>query len=560
MVIQGQAGIQSPNSESTNSRRKGWVKMRKTLAFLTSILIIAVSIPCVSFASSSIVAYPADGQILNESPDKAILSIDEGYDTVVFIDGEEVSAFTTVGNDEVSLSYPTTVGEHKLSVVAQKNNDVLSQDVNFIISKTINNENLYSSFTDGNHGSVKPQDGLVTPGTDADGKTIYIRRTDMIGKDGDEKGATGFLMEHELANPVSGYENKSVFFYVSTTNYNWSGTVEIEYDLKLFQKGFFDIEIYNGGYGRLIGKNFVQNSGVILGTDVQYPVNEWMHVKHVLNISQKTESLYIDNVPVVENKSNSVISGLKQVKFQFFLSGTGGGQGFAIDNVRMSELIDCKGFDEVSYKNSEEEYHSASNAVIKSEADTVKLSGITGIEAGDVSNKLTIESDVLLPKVKSAAADNDGSVTIIFEKSLPEAADFTVYVQCKTADKQEYTIQKSIRCASYEFGIKDVTVNSGAVPCITANQLEPGSELDINFILGNTSDTQKDAHLIVAVYDGCYLTGLEVKKVTLSAHADNQIESIKCTLSSRKGAYTVECYLMDNFTSGIALSKVWGLK
>ncbi len=105
-------------------------------------------------------------------------------------------------------------------------------------------------------------------------------------------------------------------------------------------------------------------------------------------------------------------------------------------------------------------------------------------------------------------------------------------------------------------GISNVTFSVDDVQIDSSDDLKAGDSLKVNFDLYN-SGAQRDAVLIVAVYDGDKTIALKAKTITLSGDFP---EEITVDIPAKEDSYTVECYMFDSLNTYNPLSKVWSLE
>lgn len=149
--------------------------------------------------------------------------------------------------------------------------------------------------------------------------------------------------------------------------------------------------------------------------------------------------------------------------------------------------------------------------------------------------------------------DSRGSGTIDISDgiSMVELVLQTEYIKGVAA--QVYNMKLS---SVAKAGISDVSFKVDDVQCNSASEIEEGDNLKVNFDLYN-SGAQREAVLIVAVYDGNKTIALKTKTVNLSG---DSTEEISVDIPAKEDFYTVECYMFDSLNAYNPLSRVWSLE
>lgn len=111
-----------------------------------------------------------------------------------------------------------------------------------------------------------------------------------------------------------------------------------------------------------------------------------------------------------------------------------------------------------------------------------------------------------------------------------------------------YTVAKT--------GISDVEFMVGDSEIESSEELESGDTLSAKFNLFN-SGAERNAVLIVAVYDGNRTIALKTKTVSLNGESQ---EEISIDIPDKEEAYTVECYMFDSLSSYNPITSVWSLE
>lgn len=529
------------------------MNFKKIISILLIVILMSSSPAILAEENNNLIAFPANGDTISDTASEVNLSIDSGYDVTLILDGEKAASFVSEGNDVVSLPKKLSTGAHTLAAVAKKEGNTLSHKVNFtaehsaaIINAAI--ENFPKSL-----GSCSSRNA----GKDADGVTVRMIEKSFEGIDGTPDGAHGFMTEREIVDLTG--NDSSYFFYGGSRN--WTGVLEIEYDIKLFGNIFFEIETKgDAGFG-YFGKRGMFKGGKIASTSHTYLPDTWMHVKHVIDVANKKESLYVDGNAVLENETLSTCANIFQLKFQVRASGIGSSMGCALDNLSMIHNINSSGISDVSYARGDE-YIVAPDSIITEETSSLKFSvpvpTVRSVEDASSLVTLTANGEQITPS--SASIEADGAITVNLAEPLSSQADMKIEVESRVSDTESFVMTKSFASQCFDFGVTEVSYQTTDGECYIADQINPGDEAAAVFTLKNQSGSERSAVLIAAVYNGNRIAALSAKEV-LVPHGENAFkQAVDITFPEKTENYRIECYMLEDFTSCNVLSKVWMLK
>ncbi|MBQ4528598.1 MAG: hypothetical protein II998_11075 [Clostridia bacterium] len=533
---------------------------RRIVTVFIGLIMIIGSLPVFAVQSESLVSYPQNGMIVDKDFNKIILNIEAGYDINILIDEDIHLSLTSTGNDEIMLSDALCIGKHKLNVVADNQTNVQTQTVNFTVGNSAYIVNTDATeFTSHFQAVSNKNVGKNSSGEDA--KLTF--KNDFIGPDGGDDKAFGFFVEEIAENTNPGAE--SYFWYKPLPDVNWVGTVVFEYDLKMLQKGVFELETKSTteGWGNFGGKEMFRENGKIYGTDYEYPVGEWMHVKHIIDIPGQKESLYIDDDIVLDNVSNTKTANIMQLKFQGYVRTTGSNLGFALDNIHVTHDITIVGIDGIEYvPEGQEEFVTAEKDTILLDTKTIKFNVPvpTMKNVSDISSSVDLYNNGAKIEIKEAIVDENGNIIITLNEPLDGDADFKFGIDAYMSDGTVYRMEKSFSVMTANFGIVDVNYEISGDECILSSQLKSGEDLTALFSLKNLMTDSCKGWLVVTAYDNQRLAAINIKPVSVPAATESWQESVTLNLPVEYDKFHLESSFISDFETCMLLSKLWTLK
>jgi len=519
------------------------IKIKKIIPFILVCILILSLIP-VSAEDDTIITSIKDGDLLSESPESITISVAEGDNVLVLLDGVEIADFISEGSDTVELTKELEVGKHKLVTIARNDVDTFVDVAEFEVTYTgidtgstiyTNQEKIIGIDAD----KVSKE-----AGTDKDGSPLTISKALFDGKDGESGGAVGFKTSGILAD-ITGAKHIHIPLYWNKTTL--SGILNIEYDIKIEGQMRFEFETSgSAGYGNFGPDNMI-NKGKIAGK-VEYEQGQWYHIKHVVNFDTKKQDLYVDGESVKANFAVENSENINSVKIQARGEAADTVSSVAIDNFVFGYPYTVKAGENVSLKK-EEEYLVIEDGILTEEALSFRLLA-EGAKSGDAA--VTVFADGEETETVSAKTDADGNIDFTLSEALPSEANIKFYV-----DGGDWVLSKTIKNRVEDIGVLDISYKVGSVDVYTMKQLEEDSTLDATFNLYNRGE-DREAVLVCAVYEGNKTVSLKTKKV--SVPAEGTVETISVQLPEEDGEYIAECYLFDSLTSHKPLSKIWFLK
>lgn len=545
--------------------------MRRIMAFLLSVTLILSFFSFEASAGTGIIAFPEDGGVIGTSERTVVLNTPSGCDVSLILDGDEISSFLSSGSDTVEVDRELSVGQHSLAVVCSDEFQTMTDEVSFKVEKSIKTEHLNEAFNGGKYDSVILPSGSSNPkevGVNSNGEKVYIKSVPVVGTDGEAGSAVGFVVTDEVEGTMA---TPTVFYQVSIGSYKLDSYIELEYDLMLCGIGAYEIETNDGkgNYGAFGPLKFFAANGSTSGSDYSYPKNEWIHMKHQIDVraSVRKESLTVTDsngehlVYYDRDVHKNVKTNLAVFKLQYYVTGKFSGTAFAIDNLSVTNTKKYSGFGDVSFFDDSDTESVASDSVITSSVSKIALdSSNAGTAAStDYKNAIKVCNGDKVLGVKSAATDSQNKLVIELEKKLPSVADVDIFLELEDSLKEKFIVHKQIKSRSFEFGLNGVSFESDGSRVISSKQLKPATPLKCSFSLVNNSAESQTGLIILCIYDGVTLVSLNAKEVEVASSADAE-ENLEITIPEASGSYSAECYLFDSFKSRIPISKIWSLK
>ena len=467
------------------------------------------------------------------------------------------------------------IGEHELTVTQLGDHSDSATSV-FKVCKEINTE-LYNDTMDGGASkALKPvTEGVsMVIGKNAEGQNVSVMHKSFPGKGDDENtnGAVGFYVNEDVTEPANAkYDIVNAFYLLNDIKSKpWIATYEIEYDLKMFEKGYFELETKNADskWGWIGTGQFLQGDGTVKGTGYSYPVGEWMHVRHVVDTEKGVESLYIDDNLLMDKRPAANLKNIIQLKFQF---GTDSrlcikkGYGAAIDNLHIVNYQSTRGISSVSFDDGSGKYKDADAGVVDGVTNKlmfkVPMPFVKNISDNDeAKSMMKITSGGKELEISKASVDENGNIYAELAENLPNIADVLFEFACTGADGAEVIMGKRFKSRNVSFGISDTTFWADGSICRTREQLKPGTDVAALFTMRNMTEKAESAVLILAVYSGNRLASMTTKTVKLPALKSVYNDSLRVTLPEKGSDFYAECYLFDSYSRRLPISKIWSIE
>lgn len=550
------------------------MKAKKLISALAALGIVMSMVVAPVQANSLSIKYPLDGDEITELKSISI-EAEEGEKVIVTLDGKNIASFVSNGSDELPLENELFIGEHELTVTQLGDHSDSATSV-FKVCKEINTE-LYNDTMDGGASkALKPvTEGVsMVIGKNAEGQNVSVKHKSFPGKGDDENtnGAVGFYVNEDVTEPANAkYDIVNAFYLLNDIKSKpWIATYEIEYDLKMFEKGYFELETKNADskWGWIGTGQFLQGDGTVKGTGYSYPVGEWMHVRHVVDTEKGVESLYIDDNLLMDKRPAANLKNIIQLKFQF---GTDSrlcikkGYGAAIDNLHIVNYQSTRGISSVSFDDGSGKYKDADAGVVDGVTNKlmfkVPMPFVKNISDNDeAKSMMKITSGGKELEISKASVDENGNIYAELAENLPDIADMLFEFACTGADGAEVIMGKRFKSRNVSFGISDTTFWADGSICRTREQLKPGTDVAALFTMRNMTEKAESAVLILAVYSGNRLASMTTKTVKLPALNSVYNDSLRVTLPEKGNDFYAECYLFDSYSRRLPISKIWSIE
>ena len=488
---------------------------------------------------------------------------------MVYLNGEEIASLTTETENTVELADNMPLGENLLKVYTFGDGTVQSAESSFEVRKVIYTQNNIEKF-DGSLGTFEITEGMNYSefGSDSEGNKIYLSLThDFDSPDGSK--AAGFYAQGNVVSPKGTIR----FFNKSLSGLFKNGIWVIQYDIKLFSKAHFYLETKNGAAGTfpfIGGKEFLKYDGNIASTGEAYPLGEWMHITHILDIDGKVQTHEISWLDNGESKivsyetADANVASLSYIRpTTEFKQTTGDGEhGVLMDNIEIGTQQRFDGFTSLSYLDAGGEWIDAEDNIIDDTAiASVRLKNNNPyFKNMDITGSIKAYANGSQIAVKSANVDENGEyLTIDFHSSLPDQADINVLAECEDKDSgDKLCFVKNFKTDFLEFGIKELTFERGEECLGFSRQLKAGDSIDIIASFKNVVE-DKNVVFVTAAYKGDEIIHLSAQNVE-SKYNRRKTATDTVTLPPDGSDFKIECYLFDTFLTRIPMSKIWTLK
>ncbi len=542
--------------------------MKKFISFLVSAAIAAGFFAVPAAAEDFGFVYPYDGaQIIKDEFTEIKYNAPAGTECYVLLDGELLQSDSTEGS--AKLPKPAAIGEHRAELLTPEGK-IISE---FTVTEKKISESCFNDFSDvdvnadslGKYGTaLMVYDGTEVFGKDADGNPAEMKKKAFAGVDGDEKGAAGWYMENGVAvREVPQSRSNTIAFKDDATGdlgLN-DGNIRIEYDLEVFAKCDFSVETrFKKADGThdwaSFGGMILNSDGTISISSDEYKIGEgnWMHVEHVVNTEAKTEKLYIDGNLYLNDTPFTLNGKLNSIKLQYFIRNSDEGQGFAVDNFRVSHEKFYGEYKELSYSNEQSgAFKRAQNSVVSAETLRLRLKNDNSLlPASDITENSSLWADGVKIKLESVKTDSDGYLRVVLKNGLPDGAEAILYFG---DDETEY-IEK-FKTKGSSLSVSDVVFEADNQKIYFKSNLFGKSSVSISANLKNTALKPQKGVLLICVYNEGRITKTEAVNVSASSGSSTVIHSVD--LDEDLTAPDISVFLIDNFSNYGALSKCYSL-
>lgn len=537
------------------------MNLKKILALLMIFATLLSQVAVVAADESAEIISPANGAVIEYSEDETLLSVSasEGAVLQVYFDGKRL-------RDEVATAEETKInlgvlqlGVHKAEIIAISGITSNKVESTFKVVYAVTNEEFSDNFTAGNSKVLAPYSSKPPLGKDENGDDIPAVYGAYDGVDGDENGSIGFRYMKTATN-VTLDDGAELCYVMEPLPYDLSYKFSLEYDLYLLKASAWEIRSGvrgSGGnrYSELAGSKFLGDDGFVSGTDYQYPVGEWMHIKHDVDVSSGTTSLYIDGELVKDNITVGTVNltGLVVFKFQYYATKPEGPQGFNIDNVRITSQSLYGGISPSGYileDGSEKAF--PDDRIIKEETSKIIFKNdIQGFTPWDKKTKFSFLVNGVEFPVSSIKETAGNTFTAELSSPLPEKAHIEIYSEYNSVPIKTFFDTNAIK-----FGIYDVSFRKGSSYVYSANQLEGGDNLVCFLSVKTDLIEDKTVMAVFGIYSGNRLVSLQTKsgvKINGNTTLVRQ-KTIPITIPENIDDISIEVFLIDSLSTRKPLS------
>ncbi len=531
------------------------MKLKKILSLIILTVLFVNAFSIFSFAAyDTAVTSPLTDETVDTTFDEIVFTSPEGSLTTLRLDGVLLAEIISLGENRVDIDRELSVGNHKISLASAYGDDIQLSETYFNVQKTHESILYIGDFTNSNLCSLSPNEN-VAAGINSAGDTVYAASGFRTGASGEEKGAVGFRIGERTA--VEPTVHQHGFYYgLTTTSYSLNNGFILEYDLKLNNIGLFEIETKNksGTFGSLCTQGLFGTDGKIKGTNYSYPQNKWMHVRHVVDVANYNEDLWIDDNLVIENKATTnALKNLTNMKFQYFPSTSLQEQEFVIDNIKLTGSTTYKGFNDILYQNNSGEYVVATNDVVTQPTNSVMLSSDMNLSELSSWDEFKVFVDGFEVEISNKYVDEDSNLIIVFPNLLEGVSRISVEAKATFNKSVSINLMKKFDLNTLNFGLREISYSLNGKRCISENQLKSGDELSAEFKLKNADGYTKSAVCVMGVYSKDRIVAFKTVTVEVPRYTGSRRTAISVTIPSGDD-FSVECFVIDTYTDRNVIS------
>ena len=517
--------------------------MRKRVLSLFLSFILLLPIGAVKATGEVELIQPENGSVVTDDVTKIVFYAQSGSEVSVLMDGTQIFKGISNGENTAELESPAAIGSHDVEIRAYTEDGSFKSVNSFRVLKNSEKTDFSYDFTNGARSGITVSSNK-TVGTDENGMPAALTLSDFEGKDGDEAGSVGAVLNRDVQNPTldsSGNPGAGVYYYKPISA---KGRFSVSYDLKLFgESGSFELESRSSaGFAFIGGKRLFGFDGRIQGTDYVYPKEEWMSVRHTVDLDEGTQQLYI-NGEEVKNAELAAAdkmdkSGLTYIKLQYYISRGGKkGQGFMIDNFCMTHEESFEGFGDIYCKGAEGDFEKAENDIVKTKSDELR------IEADNFGGGAVADEVYLLVGEKEAKISEisvyDGAIILKLAEKLFGEHKAKLYV--KSGDTEFY---KAFYISSGDFALKEISVKSGENEVFDILHLNGGETVSV---YAENGREERSAVIFLTVYDGERMLALSARTASVKNGQSLCAEFKLPKLSG--GDMHIEIYAVDSYSA-----------
>lgn len=518
--------------------------MRKRVLSLFLSFILLLPIGAVKATGEVELIQPENGSVVTDDVTKIVFYAESGAQVSVLMDGTQIFKGISNGENTAELESPAAIGSHDVEIRAYTEDGSFKSVNSFRVLKNSEKTDFSYDFTNGARSGITVSSNK-TVGTDESGMPAALTLGDFEGKDGDETGSIGAVLKQDVQNPTldsSGNPGAGVYYYKPISA---KGRFSVSYDLKLFgESGSFELESRSSaGFAFIGGKRLFGFDGRIQGTDYVYPKEEWMSVRHTVDLDEGTQALYI-NGEEVKNVGLTAAdkmdkSGLTYIKLQYYISRGGKkDQGFMIDNFCMTHEESFEGFGDIYFRNSDSAFEKAEDSIIKTSTDEIRFESdifVGGAEAEEV-HLFVGEKET---EISEITAEDSGTLTLKLAQNLLGEHKAKLYV--KSGDTEFY---KAFYISSGDFALKEISVKSGENEVFDILHLNGGETVSV---YAENGREERSAVIFLTVYDGERMLALSARTASVKNGQSLCAEFKLPKLSG--GDMHIEIYAVDSYSA-----------
>ena len=535
------------------------MNLKKILALLMLFAILLSQMAVVAADESIEIVSPANGAVIEYSEEETVLSVSasEGMVLQIYFDGKRLpDAEARAGETEINLGV-LQLGEHKAEVIAIAGTASYTAESTFKVAYTVTNEEFSDNFTAGSSKVLAPYSSKPPLGKDENGDDIPAVYGSYDGVDGDENGSLGFRFMKTAAE-ITLDSGAELCYVMEPLPYNLSYKFALEYDLYLLKASAWEIRSGVRGsdgnkYSSLAGSKFLGDDGFVSGTEYEYPVGEWMHIKHDVNVSEGTTSLYIDGELVKENINvgTANLTGLVVFKFQYYATKPEGPQGFNLDNVRITSEALYSGISAEKYVLEDgTEKDVADDAIVKEPTKKIIFKNdIQGFTPWDKKTKFSLFANGEELSIASVREASGNYFSVELSEPLPEKAHIEVLSEYNSLPIKAFFDTNAIT-----FGIYDVSFRQGTTDIYSTNQINSAERLTCRLSVRNVYEDDKTVLAIMGIYSGNRLISLQTKSVNIFGETELDRKNIYANIPSDIENISVEVFFIDDLPTRKPLS------
>lgn len=531
--------------------------VKKILGLLIIVTLISM-VPLPSFAQvEAEIISPQNGATVQADFTTVEFYASGGTVVLIKLDGETVGKVVSEGLNEYKFDKNLEIGQHILTLCAYDSTDTVTAASVFTVEYQANETVVNVPFNGGDRGGVVIQSKSLIAGTDKNGENVLIAPTILEGSNGEANGSIGYYINtpiEELSiNSISGS-----YYYLSNNSWTMK-KFTLQYDLLLMKPGSFEIETRGpNGFGWPGARNLFGFDGKITGTDYEYPVGEWMTVRHDidLTVTPPTHKTYINDELVISATDTNKFADITQIKFQYYVNHADTPQGFAIDNLLLTQDVHKNGFGEVTYEDADGNLIPAKNNVIEKETNKILLACDMRLTQADAA-KAEVYADGERLAIEKAIIDSDGNVSLTFSEHLPDKSDIKILLKDSGSNE---TLVKTLKTDTADFGIGNILFWCDSGELFESAQLANTQNVQAAVTLKNITATDKSGVLLLVAYEGNEVVRLSAKSVTIPAGTMTQSEVVNFSDTEFSDKAEIECHFIDSYRTRKVLSKVYGVK